>query len=378
MWLIYSLLITDCLYAAVKVGFNTVISEPTTYSHVLLDMTTGNFIIRNNASLIITDSTIIGTLSATKPTLIYVESGSLTLSNNRVNITASMLGQHPDTQSLAYMVRLNDATLNMTGNSFAMTEPFTAGLLITNMNKATNHIYIAKNKVTDFHGVFYLLNTTNAVVENNLLKKNSYGNIVIMGSDSEINNNSILYSGRDRIGDGDAIDVIDSDNVKITNNVISTPGCYGIWVMSSQSVLIDNNTITGGVTYAMTISNPAFKDINKDAVKLLTELGKKVLTHSLSSNITITNNILHQNRYGITAIDVNHLTITDNFFSQKFKDTATRQFWTDNKTLMKNVTELVWENNMYKEAFTQENRGDNSKIQFVTFPAIGGVVLLME
>ena len=43
---------------------------------------------------------------------------------------------------------------------------------------------------------------------------------------------------------------------------------------------------------------------------------------------------------------------------------------------MKNLTNFEWKNNLYKEAFTQVNGGDNSKsLQFVTFPKFGGVDL---
>jgi hypothetical protein len=63
-------------------------------------------------------------------------------------------------------------------------------------------------------------------------------------------------------------------------------------------------------------------------------------------------------------------------FIQRFTDTSLRQFWTNNDNILPNVNSLTWVDNLYKEAFTQVNGGDNtSSLTFVTFPAHGGVYI---
>ena len=70
------------------------------------------------------------------------------------------------------------------------------------------------------------------------------------------------------------------------------------------------------------------------------------------------------------------MNVTNNYFSQRFEDAASRKFWTDNTNLLINVTNLTWTHNFYKEAFTQEEGGDNSKsLNFIAFPQTGGISL---
>ena len=98
--------------------------------------------------------------------------------------------------------------------------------------------------------------------------------------------------------------------------------------------------------------------------------------HYNNQNITIAKNYISQNRYGLTAIDVDTLIVKENIFIQKFPDNSTRKFWTDNQILLTNVSNLIWKDNLYKEAYSQDNEDENTQSSyFVTFPTYHGVVL---
>jgi parallel beta-helix repeat protein len=192
-----------------------------------------------------------------------------------------------------------------------------------------------------------------------------------VGDNNTINDNEILLSGRDELGN--AIDILGSDHCKITNNNIVTATCRGIFIVSSSNCFVDNNIITGGITWGIRIlSSTQPLDGDDYAIYLC---HKRNIALADTHDITISNNIMTQNRYGLSAINVDKLTVDGNYFSQRFEDAAQRLFWTDNAILLDNVTDLVWTNNFYKEAFTQVNGGDNSHTQIVVFPSTGGVVI---
>lgn len=357
---------------------NTVISFPKTYDNVTLDMSNGSFIIRNHATLTIKNSVVSGTLSSANPVLISVEDGNLNLSNNQVNITTVGIDPHPLTQSLQYVIQMGLGNLNLSGNSFGIDTPFAAGLLITTSTIPTTGFQITKNKFEKFHGVLYLIASDSTLVSDNIFKNNTYGNIVNIGNNNKIIRNTIYFSGSNRLGN--SIDVIDSDNVTISANILLTPTCHGIYVINSHDLAIDNNRIYGGITHGMTIltypetsaSLPGSEGIHQEYITNL--LASHKMRNSISSNISITNNFMSQNRYGVAALDVDGLNIQENYFIQRFEDNASRQFWTNNNILLKNVTHLTWANNRYKEAYSQSMHGDNSHSSvIVPFPQSGGV-----
>jgi parallel beta-helix repeat protein len=359
-----------CLAQTIVISPNTVISHSKTYNNVTLDMTNGSFIIKNEATLTINNSIINGNLSEGTPLLINVDKGTLNLSNNQVNIKSIGITPHPTTQSLQYVIQVAMGGLSMTGNSFQIDQPFTAGLVITTASIPTTGINITNNNFERFHGVVYLLGTDQATISGNTLVKNTYGNLVIIGSNSKIVNNTIYFSGNNRLGN--SIDVIDSNDVIVSNNMIFTPTCHGIYVFNSRDITLDSNRISGGITYGMNIlSYP--ETLTSD--EYLTNLIRNHKFNNLiSSNITVTNNYMSQNRYGIAVSDVDTLTVQNNIFIQRFEDNDARKFWTNNNALLQNVTNLTWLNNQYKEAFSQEENGNNSNSNsLVPFPQSGGV-----
>jgi parallel beta-helix repeat protein len=366
-----------CFAQTIKIFPNTVIAYPKTYDNVTLDLSHGSFIIKDKASLTIKNSVIHGTLSKDIPVLISVESGKLNMEKNQVDIKTQDLPEHPLTQSLQYVVQVGLGAVNLSGNTFKIDQPYTSGLLITTSSLPSTGFQIKNNFFERFHGVLYLIASDNALVADNTFKNNSYGQIVMIGNNSKIIHNSIFFSGNYRLGN--SIDIIDSSNISITKNLLFTPTCHGIYVLNSLDITIDGNRITGGITYAMNVlSNP--ETISKDDAYLTTIIHSYTANHPLkntmSNRITISNNYMAQNRYGIAVSDIDHLTIKNNYFIQRFTDNESRKFWTNNNVLLQNVTNLSWVGNLYKEAYTQEINGDNSKSsKFVNFPQTGGVVL---
>jgi len=361
-----------CFAQAIIIPPNTVISHSKTYNNVTLDMTKGSFIIRDNATLTINNSIITGNISQTNPVLITVEKGALNLTNSQMNVKAVGINPHPDTQSEYHAIQVSYGAINMNGNNFQIDQPFTAGLLITDAMLPTSNFNITNNRFEGFHGLLYLVSTNNALVANNTLVKNTYGNIVIIGSNSKIINNTIYFSGNNRLGD--SIDVIDSNNILVSKNILLTPSCHGVYVYNSSNVVLDQNRITGGITYGVNVLSFPEKASKFDSVSHL--VSKHKMKHTASSNITISNNVMSQNRYGVAATDVNGLTVSGNIFIQRFEDHDTRQFWTNNNILILRTTNVTWSNNQYKEGYTQEMNGDNSKSsQIIPFPATGGVSL---
>lgn len=341
------------------------------YTDTTVDLTKGSIIIKNGGKLTIKNSDIIGTLSEEHSFLIKVQNGSLVLSNNNINVDAPSIAPHDQSQSLQNAILLEHAALVMHDNIIMMHDSFRAGLVISDSQILTNNLVIKNNYIEGFHGALYLLNSDNLLVQDNVLKQNSYGNIVISGKGDRIIGNKIYLAGRDRLGN--SIDLLGASNVLIDNNLLFMPTCHGIYSILSNDVVVQNNDIIGGITYAMTFLSKVeltsdtymVKFINPD---LLSEMGN-------SNNIIVVNNYMAQNRYGIQASDIVDLDIQNNFFSQRFGDAIQRLFWTDNQNLLKNIMGLSWKNNLYKESFTQDNAGSNASTNVVPFPEIGGVHL---
>jgi parallel beta-helix repeat protein len=376
---LFLLTVTKTVYAETIVIYpNTVVSFSKTYNNVTLDLSKGSFIVKNNAKLTIKNCNIIGTLSVTNPILFNIDTGTLDISNTQANITTLNISPHSTTQSLQYVISMNQGKIYLNGNTFKIDKTFTAGFLITNAAIPTTGFQITNNLFEKFHGVLYLLASDNALISDNILTNNSYGHIVLISNNSSILRNTIAFAGNNRLGN--SMDIIDSSNINISNNILLTPTCHGIYVLNSHNLLIDSNRIFGGITYAMNIytyaETPTNDNMKADTDYIKALLSTYKLKNTISNDITITNNFMSQNRYGVAASDVDGLVVSNNYFIQRFTDNDSRKFWTDNSNLLKNVTHLTWTNNLYKEAYTQSMSGDNSNSnKFVVFPQIGGVTL---
>lgn len=362
---------TAC-FATIAIHGNQIITTPTTYSNTDLDLTDGRFTINSGGSLTIQNSTINGTISSSNPFFVSVNGGSVNLTNNTVSVKAS--GITPDSSNRAQnqVIQVQQGNVNMVQNNFSVDTSFTVGLLAT-QSVATTDFKIDNNTISNFHGGLYLINSNNAEVNDNTFKNVSYSNIFNMGNLSKFNRNLISFPGNLTLGN--AFDIINSDGVTIADNIIASGSNYGIFVMGGQNLFISNNKITDGLSYAIFIQTPSLLEASKN-IYLSHLLASKKIRAGMNNNIVITNNYLAQNRFGLSGGMVNNLIVTDNTFIQHFTDSSTRQYWTNNDILLPSVTNLTWINNLYKEAFTQDNDGDNSPaLQFVSFPAHGGVFI---
>lgn len=361
-------------FAAIVLHGNQVINSPTAYNGVTLDLTDGRFTINTGGALNIQNSIINITVSPSNPFFVQMNNGNLALNNNKVNVKVSGIPQNSDTNASYQLVSVQQGSVNVINNAFVIDTPFTVGLFGTQGVSQTSGFKIDNNTISNFHGGVYLINSNHADVSGNEFTNVSFSNIYNNGNLSTFNGNTFIFPGN--LKSGNAFDVVNSDSMTISNNIITSGSNYGINIMGGNNIFVENNKITDGNSYAINIQTPSLNEINKD--KHLTQLMqiKKIKFTLANDNIVISGNYIAQNKYGLTGGMINRLLVTKNIFIQKFTDSSIRQFWTNNDNLLPLVTNLTWLNNVYKEAFTQENGGDNTPaLQFVEFPAHGGVFI---
>jgi len=367
-------LITSSLASAQVINLkdSQIINTPTSYNYAVLNMTSG-FTIKKGGVLDIENSTINVTISPTNPFFIYMQTGALILKNDVINVTAENINIDHKDQSLYQLLKIDKGLLTADNNQFTVNQPFTVGFLTTNQNFTTTGFNISNNSINNFHGGLYLFNSNQAEVDNNFFANVSLSNVFDMGTMSNYKGNIFEFPGN--LSTGNAFDLVDSNNLTISDNIIESSSSFGILITGCQDLKIDNNKMTDGLSYGIYIQTANNNAIKKDKV-----LASLAANHKLqmmdNSNITISNNYFGQNRYGIAGGVVDNLKVTNNTFIQKFSDSASRQFWTNNDILLPSATNIKWTGNLYKEAFTQEVPGNNDIAkQFVVFPATDGVAM---
>lgn len=359
-------------FADVVLHGNQIIQTPTTYNNVTLDLTDGRFTINPGGSLKITNSIVNIQLSPSNPFFVQMMQGALDLQNNKVNVTVSGIPQTPDTLATRQLIKIQQGGINLKQNSFTINTPFTVGFLST-QSAPTTGFRIEGNSINNFHGGVYLFNSTYAEVNHNKFSNVSFSNIFNNANVNRFNGNLFIFPGNLHLGN--AIDILNSDCIKLTNNIISSSSNFGISITGGNDIIVQNNKITDSKDFAIIINSPTLAEISKNKY-LLQFMPSKKISMMNNSNITISYNYIEQNKYGLTAGIVDSLTVLNNIFIQRFNDPTSRQFWTNNDNLLPNVAHLTWSNNEYKEAFTQDNEGDNTlSLQFVSFPKQGGVVM---
>lgn len=353
----------------------SVINKPVLFNNVTLDLSHGYFFITGNGKLTIQNSSILGGISPDNPRLIEVNNGTLVLKQNTMNVIADNIPPSPEQISTYNVIRIIQGHVNLANNHFTIDKSYRASLLVTG-SLPTDHFVIQKNLIENFNGGFILLYSTNAQISNNKFVHVGISDIyTAYGNENLIDHNIILFSGNNNVGDG--IDIINSQNTVIQKNYIASGSCYSMFVMQCQNVQIDQNIITDGITYGIYItSNVSSTDPYSKQLIALQRLTKSPSAIYPNRSIFIRDNWLIQNRYGLAAIDVTQLTVLGNFFSQHFKNSASRKFWTNNDVLLLNVNQVVWNNNLYREATTQaiDESNDLSR-KLVTFPPHGGITL---
>lgn len=362
---------TSCLAAIVLHG-NQIINAPTTYNNVTLDLTDGRFTVNTGGALNIQNSIIDITISPGNPFLVQMNNGSINLNNNKVNVKVTGISQNPNIKALYELIAIQQGGVTVTNNAFAIDTAFTVGLLET-QGGPTSGYKINNNSINSFHGGVYLVNSNNAEVNENEFMNVSFSNIFNTGNLSKFNGNIFSFPGNLQLGN--AFDIVNSDGLTISNNVIASGSNYGISITGGSNLFIENNKITDGKSYAIVINTPAPAEINKN--KYLSQLvPMKKIKLASNNNILISNNYIAQNKYGLTGGVIDRLIVTNNTFIQRFTDSSIRQYWTNNDNLLPSVDNLTWLDNQYKEAFTQDISGDNAaSLQFVDYPAHGGVFI---
>jgi hypothetical protein len=354
----------------------TVIDKPTTYKNVQLDLSNGYFQVVNNASLDIENCIIIGTISSKNMHLIELVSGDLILKNNSVGISSVGIPQNPENPSIFDVINVAHGHVTIMGNKFSVDTPYTVGLLTTN-GAYTVGFKISGNEVRNFHGGFLLKNSHEAYIDHNKFSNVSISNILIVdGSNALFEKNDILFPGNNNVGDG--IDIMDSDNITLNQNYISSGSCYSVIILRGKNITFNRNQIVGGITYAISIkSSIGSSDLHHAyLLRMMSDPAIRKMTRNSNTNIKIINNYLAQNRYGLTAANVDGLVVEKNVFIQKFLSDSNRRFWTNNNILLKNTVNVTWSGNLYKEAYAQDDSGNNSELsKFVEFPLTGGVNL---
>lgn len=370
--ILFFVLSGTCFAADIVISGNKVIDTPALYKNVVLDMTNGRFTVKLGSTLQIENCTVKVNISSTNPYGVLVENGNLVLKNNIVNVSSNTLVATPNVKATHQLFKVQAGTLNMDGNTFTDDKAYTLAFLETS-NITTSGFSISNNKMKNFHGGLYLVGSNNANVFNNTFENVSLSNILVTGSASKFDQNIFLFPGNLVIGD--AFDIVNASSLTISNNVIASSAGFGIYIAGGQNIFIENNQISDGSSFAVFIDTPSNFALSKH--KYLQSLLMRSKLRSIeNSNIVLTYNYMALNRYGILADTADHLIVTNNVFIQRFIDSSVRQRWTNNDILLADVTNLIWEDNLYKEAFTQDVPGDNSNtLQFVPFPKHGGVLL---
>lgn len=362
---------------AIDIHGNQVINTVKNYSNTHLDMTDGRFTIATGGILNILNSTIDITISATNPFFINLMNGKINLNNNIITVKSSSITQTPSTKALYELIKVVSGEVILLKNDFKVDTAYTVGLFETGNTNATNGFVFDSNKIENFHGGIYLYQANNSKITGNIFTDVSFSNIYHNGSLSNITGNIFNFPGNLRFGN--ALDIVDSDSLTVKDNIISSGSNEGITITGGNNIFIDDNKITDCRSYGIKINSPVMAEIRKNQSLLPFITAKKFNTKmrfGSNSNILISNNYIALNRYGLTANMVSDLIVTKNHFIQKFSDSSIRQYWTNNDNLLMGVSNLTWLDNFYKEAFTQENGGDNTPaLKFVEFPAHGGVVI---
>ena len=358
------------LSKTVTLKSNQIINTPTSYNNVTLNLNNG-FIIEPGGSLDIENCVVNVQISPGNPYFIYMTTGALTLKNNTFNVSVSGISPSPYTPQPYELIQIDQGALSIIHNSFTVSQPYSVAFLMTNPGFTTTGFMINQNTLQNFHGGVYLSNSNSAQIDENAFTNVSLSNIWNSGNASELKENIFSFPGN--LTTGNAIDLVNSNDMNVSDNIISSSVNYGIHILGSSNLIIRNNKISDGQSYGILIENPA---TFKNAKLLATGKDAKVSAPPANSIITIKGNYIAQNRYGLSADNADTVTVIGNVFIQRFPDPGSRSYWTNNSNLLNNVTNLIWAHNYYKEAFTQDISGINDLTkQFVPFPADGGVTL---
>lgn len=367
------ILCCDVFAESIVITGTQLIDKDMTYRNVSLDMTKGSFLVINNARLSIENCMISGTISPEKINLVRLVQGNLKIQNSQMRVTVSDIPAHPSELTIYKVIHVIHGQVELSHNTFTTDQSHTLGLLDT--DKYVNYNFrLVNNFIYNFHGGFILNNLRNSIVEENKFSKVSISNVLVLNSDKvNIVKNDILFSGNNNVGD--AVDILNSENIKLEHNFIASGSCYLVLIVRGKNILVSHNVIVGGITYGVFITDSLVSDGKDWLYEMIQNTG--YVPQGNNQNITIQNNYFSQNRYGLAARNVLGLEVHDNIFIQKFTNELRRKFWTNTDFHLKYIKDLQWKNNYYKEAYSQQelNNNDPKSSKLVSYPAGGGVIL---
>ncbi len=358
--------------AVIDLHGNQVINKSVKYKNAVLNLSDSRFTVSNGATLEIENSTINITISKENPYFINLKNSILILRNNRVNVSTTSALNNEHTKPEFQLINIQRGSFNIESNNFISYSQDAP--LFLEITEADGHtLNILNNKITAFQDGIYLFNSSHVIVIGNTFESVASTNIFNIGDSNTIQRNIFILPGN--LKSGNAIEIVNSSGLDISDNIIAGAANYGIYLGGCQNSFIYNNKISDGASFAIYIGKSSIAAKYKYLENSTLRMNDNDQIHE-NRYITIRHNYISQNKYGLAGGPVDHLTVANNIFIQRFANSALRQYWTDNTILLSMTTNLFWTDNLYKEAFTQEVPGNNQgTFQFITFPQNGGVVL---
>lgn len=354
----------DNLFAETPASSIIQITQDTLYHHATLNLGERAFVISRGATLTLEDCDVFVAVSPRSPVAFSLAAGRLIMKNNTLHVKAVDIQPAQAGPVKFSLVKIMGGSVLLANNRAAVDRLWSVGFLMAGPSPTEGHV-IVHNHLRHFQGGIFLTRADRVEVAGNHFDHVSGGNIFVLGgSHIRIRDNQILFPGNGVPGDG--IDVLDADHIQILHNYIGSGYCYSIYLSGIKNVTVSGNYVTSGITYALYVD----AGLHSAGFAGLTRQSKD--RHN--QNLTVAHNYFAQNRYGLAATDVAGLSVRDNIFVQRFLDNAARQFWTDNRILLKAVSGLDWQRNDYREAFPQEGSDNCHARQRVPFPVRGGVV----
>ncbi len=200
--------------------------------------------------------------------------------------------------------------LHLINNNFSNARWYSTGLLYSAQNEIVEDAFISGNNINYFHGAIYLHGADGAVIENNRLYRNSFGNVVLRQSDSAVvRGNIIEFAGNGTSGDAATLQSL--SNLQFDHNVISGPSCYGIWLLDDiDTAIFEENVVHAGITsgfrFESSLNNPLFE------------------------NLIVENNLFsHNNSWAFSGQDASFVTLHGNVLQSNYRDSWSLQhhFW---------------------------------------------------
>jgi len=148
-------------------------------------------------------------------------------------------------------------------------------------NDSAEDVIFDGNKIENFHGAIYCQTTerenseiinidnTTCIIKNNLLQKNSFGNLVITGfKDTLIYKNKVYFAGNGTSGDGFNLD--GCSRIVIDENAFLGGSCYGgaVNLKNTEELQIKNNIWINTITSCLRFTEPETHETPVRKVKI--------------------------------------------------------------------------------------------------------------